>query len=68
MFSIDNLPADIRRLAEDYFDLMHHQDMEIFDRVFHKEAVLFGVVDGELNFRPRAVYREAVIARQSPAE
>ena len=68
MFSIDNLPADIRRLAEDYFDLMHHQDMEIFDRVFHKEAVLFGVVDGELNIRPRAVYREAVIARQSPAE
>ena len=68
MFSIDNLPADIRRLAEDYFDLMHRQDMEIFDRVFHKEAVLFGVVDGELNIRPRAVYREAVIARQSPAE
>jgi len=68
MFSIDNLPADIRRLAEDYFDLMHHQDMEIFDRVFHKEAVLFGVVDGELNIRPRAVYCEAVIARQSPAE
>ena len=68
MFSIDNLPADIRPLAEDYFDLMHHQDMEIFDRVFHKEAVLFGVVDGELNIRPRAVYREAVIARQSPAE
>ena len=67
MFSIDNLPSDIRRLAEDYFDLMHHQDMEIFDRVFHKEAVLFGVVDGELNIRPRAVYREAVIARQSPA-
>jgi hypothetical protein len=47
---------------------MHHQDMELFDRVFHPDSVLYGVVDGELNIRPCAVYREAMVARQSPAE
>ena len=62
------IPSDIQRLVDDYFDLMHHQDMEVFDRVFHKDSVLYGVVDGELNIRPWAVYREAVMARQSPAE
>ena len=62
------LPADIQSLVDDYFDLMHYQDMEVFDRVFHPESVLYGVVDGELNVRPCAVYREAVAARQSPAE
>jgi hypothetical protein len=70
MFSVDSgpLPPDIQRLAADYFDLMHHQDMEHFDRVFHKDSVLYGVVDGELNIRPCAVYRSAVEKRQSPAE
>ena len=63
-----HLPVDIQRLADDYFDLMHHQDMTVFDRVFHPDSVLYGVVDGELNIRPRAVYREAMMARQSPAE
>jgi hypothetical protein len=62
------LPVDIQRLADHYFDLMHHQDMELFDRVFHPDSVLYGVVDGELNIRPCAVYREAMVARQSPAE
>lgn len=63
-----SLPADIQRLVDDYFELMHVQDMEIFDRVFHPESVLYGVVDGQLNIRPCAVYREAMVARQSPAE
>jgi hypothetical protein len=62
------LSVDIQRLADHYFDLMHHQDMELFDRVFHPDSVLYGVVDGELNIRPCAVYREAMVARQSPAE
>lgn len=66
--SRDELPQDIATLVDDYFDLMHHQDMEVFDRVFHKDSVLYGVVEGELNIRPCAVYREAVMARQSPAE
>ena len=63
-----HLPVDIQRLADDYFDLMHHQDMTVFDRVFHPDSVLYGVVEGELNIRPCAVYCEAMMARQSPAE
>ena len=66
--SFEQLPPDIQVLARDYFDLMHHQDMTVFDRVFHRNSVLYGVVDGELNIRPCSVYREAVLARQSPAE
>ena len=45
---IPDLPEDIQLLAEDYFDLMHHQDMQVFDRVFHRDSVLYGVVEGEL--------------------
>ena len=63
-----HIPVKIQRLADDYFDLMHHQDMAVFDRVFHPDSVLYGVVDGELNIRPCLVYREAMRARQSPAE
>ena len=65
---ISSLEASIARLAEDYFDLMHHQDMELFDRVFHPSSVLYGVLEGELNIRPYAVYRDAMANRQSPAE
>lgn len=65
--TLADLPADVGRLLSDYFDLMHHQDIGVFDRVFHPQSVLFGAVDGELNIRPRDAYREAVLARDSPA-
>ena len=64
---LDTLDPAIRALVDDYFDLMHEQDMALFDRVFHPESVLYGVVDGQINIRPYAVYREAVATRQSPA-
>jgi hypothetical protein len=63
-----SLDPAIATLVNDYFDLMHHQDMELFDRVFHPDSVLYGVVDAQLNIRPYAVYRDAVLNRQSPAE
>jgi hypothetical protein len=66
-FSVDQLEPAIATLAQDYFDLMHHQDMELFDRVFHKDSVLYGVVDGALSIRPCPVYRQAVADRESPA-
>jgi hypothetical protein len=65
--SPDQLEPEIAQLAKDYFDLMHHQDMEVFGRVFHPDSVLYGVVDGQLNIRPCPVYREAMEARESPA-
>ncbi len=70
MTAIDRstLDPEIRTLVDNYFDLMHEQDMALFDRVFHPDSVLYGVVEGQINIRPYAVYREAVAARQSPAE
>ena len=65
---LSTLDPAIRTLVDDYFDLMHEQDMTLFDRVFHPDSVLYGVVDGQINIRPYAVYREAVATRQSPAE
>ena len=59
---------EIAQFVSDYFDVMHFQDMEMFDRIFHKECVLYGVQDGSLNIRPYAVYRDAVANRESPAQ
>jgi hypothetical protein len=58
----------IRSLIADYFDVMHFQNMELFDRVFHPSCALYSAQGGELSLRPYAVYREQVATRQSPAE
>lgn len=58
----------IKKLIADYFEVMHFQDMDLFDKVFHKDCVLYGAADGVLNIRPYAIYREAVANRQSPHE
>jgi len=58
----------IQQFIQDYFDVMHFQDMDLFDRVFHTECVLYSAQTGELNMRPYSIYREAVANRQSPAE
>ena len=56
----------IKKLIADYFEVLHYQDMELFDNVFHKDCVLYGAQGGVLNIRPYAQYREAVANRQSP--
>jgi hypothetical protein len=58
----------IQQFIQDYFDVMHFQDMDLFDRVFHTECVLYSAQTGVLNIRPYSIYREAVMNRQSPAE
>jgi hypothetical protein len=63
-----DLDPAIARLVEDYFELMHHQDMDLFEKVFHPDSVLYGVVEAALNIRPCAEYREAMATRRSPAE
>ncbi|MGB3376259.1 MAG: nuclear transport factor 2 family protein [Microbacterium sp.] len=57
----------IQRLIDDYFDVLHHQDMDLFDRVFHPACVLYSAQGGDLSVRPFAVYREVVASRPSPA-
>jgi hypothetical protein len=46
---------------------MHHQDMAVFDTVFHKNCALYSTQTGELSLRPYDVYREVVANRESPA-
>ena len=53
-------------MLADYFDAMHTQDMEKFDRVFNENVVLYSAQSGELNIRPYDIYREAVVNRESP--
>jgi hypothetical protein len=65
-----NLPMlidDLRTFLADYFEVLQTQDMALFDRVFHKDCVLYSQQDGQLVVRPFAVYREMVQGRQSPA-
>ncbi|MEY4971196.1 MAG: hypothetical protein RL600_356 [Actinomycetota bacterium] len=57
----------IHKLLTDYFDVMHHQDMAVFDKVFHKNCSLYSTQTGELSLRPYEVYREVVANRESPA-
>jgi len=57
----------IKKLLSDYFDVMHHQDMEVFDKVFHKSCSLYSTQTGEMSLRPFEVYRDEVANRESPA-
>jgi Putative lumazine-binding len=60
--------AEIQSFIDDYFEVIHAQDMELFDRVFHPSCCLYGAQGGELVIRPYALYREQVAHRQSPKE
>ena len=62
------LDADLRRLVEDYFELIYSQDMERFDRVIHPEATLCSTQAGQgLWLRDHDSYRELLLGRESPA-
>lgn len=65
--NFDNADSAIKKLLSDYFDAMHHQDMSVFDKVFHKNCALYSTQTGELNLRPYDVYRDVVLNRESPA-
>ena len=57
----------IKLLIANYFDVMHEQDMNLFDKVFHKNCALYSTQGDTLSLRPYDVYREAVANRESPA-
>lgn len=65
---VEPLDSKIKDLLDRYFDVLYFQDMTEFDKVFHKDCVLYSAQGGELSIRPYAQYREAVANRQSPAE
>ena len=64
--NFEQADAGIKVLISNYFEVLHFQNMELFDRVFHKDCVLYSAQGGTLNIRPYATYREAVANRQSP--
>lgn len=65
---VEPLDPKVKDLLDRYFDVLYFQDMNEFDKVFHKDCVLYSGQGGELSIRPYAQYREAVANRQSPAE
>ncbi|AOY55612.1 nuclear transport factor 2 family protein [Candidatus Rhodoluna planktonica] len=66
--NFEQADPEIKKLIADYFEVLHFQDMQLFDKVFHKDCVLYSAQGGELSIRPYAIYREAVANRKSPAE
>jgi len=67
LMNFEQADPAIKKLISDYFDVMHHQDMELFDKVFHKNCCLYSTQGGTVSIRPYDVYREAVANRESPA-
>lgn len=58
---------EIRSFLTDYFDVLQTQDMAMFDRVFHKDCVLYSQQDNAMVVRPFAAYRTMVQGREAPA-
>ena len=63
---VEPMDPGIEKLMDNYFDVMHFQDMSLFDKVFHKDCVLYSAQGGELSIRPYAIYREAVATHNPP--
>jgi len=63
-----SIDTGLIKLLDDYFEDIHTQDMQLFDKVFHKDCTLYSTQDGELVLRPYALYREQVANRKSPKE
>jgi hypothetical protein len=65
---VEPMDEGIRKFMDDYFDVLHFQDMDLFDKVFHKDCVLYSAQGGTLSIRPYEVYRDQVANRKSPYE
>ncbi|MEY3383880.1 MAG: hypothetical protein RLZZ212_467 [Actinomycetota bacterium] len=63
-----SIDTGLIKLLDDYFEVIHAQDMQLFDKVFHKDCTLYSTQDGELVLRPYALYRDQVANRKSPKE
>jgi hypothetical protein len=61
------LIAELHTFLNDYFEVLQTQDLNLFDRVFHKDSVLYSQQDNVLVVRPFAAYRDMVIGREAPA-
>ena len=57
---------EIRSFLGLYFDVLQNQDLDLFDKVFHKDCVLYLQQDGQTTVRPYAEYRAMVAGRTAP--
>lgn len=64
---VEPLDSEIKDLLDRYFDVLYFQNMDEFDKVFHKDCVLYSAQGGQLSIRPYREYREAVANREAPA-
>lgn len=63
-----NTTEEIQIMLKDYFEALYTQDLNLFDKVFHKGSVLYTSQEGTVVVRPIAEYREIIIGRKSPKE
>ncbi len=63
-----SIDVGIIKLLDDYFEVIHGQDMDLFDQVFHKDCCLYSNADDQTVLRPYELYRSQVANRQSPKE
>lgn len=56
----------IRQFLVSYFDVLHTQELSLFDRVFHKDCVLYAQQDGKTTVLPLPEYRRMIGGRESP--
>ncbi|NCV81306.1 MAG: hypothetical protein EBW31_04730 [Actinobacteria bacterium] len=63
-----SIDTGLVKLLDDYFEVIHAQDLELFDRVFHERCTLYSAQGNELVLRPFDVYRDQVANRQSPKD
>ncbi len=63
-----SIDLGIIKLLDDYFEVIHAQDMDLFDQVFHKDCCLYSNAENKIVLRPYEVYRAQVAGRQSPQQ
>lgn len=63
-----SIDTGLVKLLDDYFEVIHAQDLELFDQVFHERCTLYSSQGNELVLRPFDVYRDQVANRQSPKD
>jgi hypothetical protein len=63
-----SIDVGIIKLLDDYFEVMHKQDLSLFDQVFHRDCCLYSNSDGQTILRPYDLYRSQVEGRRSPQE
>ncbi len=63
-----SIDTGLVKVLDDYFEVIHAQDLELFDQVFHGRCTLYSAQGNELVLRPFDVYRDQVANRQSPKD